>query len=174
MRRFVPDRTSPITGRLALAFASAPLLQAVAMYFGFAVFSDFMGHGRSGYPSRAAANWATITGVCGLLVTVAGAVPIFLWLRRSGRVTLTHSLSAGLVLGNVPFALYLLLLILPFTILHLVRGTLPQHLIPLPSLLNSTVRVIVLGSVLGVIGALVFWLVGLAGSNARSQSSHCV
>jgi hypothetical protein len=163
-----------LTDRLACAFAAVPLVQALSMYFGFPLFWDFMGHGRSGYPSGAAAMWATITGVCGVLATVAGAVPVFVWLRQRGRVTLTHAISAGVVLGNIPFALYLLLLILPFTIMHLARGTLPQHLIPVPSLLSGTWRVIVLGSVLGVIGALVFWFVGLAGSNARSQSSPCV
>jgi hypothetical protein len=163
-----------LTDRVACAFAAVPLVQALSMYFGFPLFWEFMGHGPSGYPSGGAAMWATITGVWGVFVTVAGAVPVFGWFRRRGRVTLTHAISAGVVLGNIPFALYLLLLILPFTILHLARGTLRQHLIPVPSLLSGTWRVIVLGSTLGVIGALVFWVVGLAGSNVRSQSSHCV
>ena len=160
-----------LTDRLAFAFAAAPLVQSLSMYFGFPLFWGFMGHGPSGYPSGGVAMWATITGVCGVFVTVAGAVPVFGWLRRRGSVTLMHAVGAGVVLGNVPFALYLVLLILPFTILHLARGTLSQHLIPLPSLLSGTWRVIVLGSTLGVIGALVFWVVGLAGSNAARQES---
>jgi hypothetical protein len=160
-----------LTERLACAFAAVPLVQALSMYFDFPLFRGFMGHGPSGYPSGAAAMWATITGVCGVFVTVSGAVPVFGWFRRRGSVTLMHAVSAGVVLGNVPFALYLLLLILPFTIMHLARGTLAQHLIPVPSLLTATWRVIVLGSVLGVIGALTFWVVGIAGSNAARQES---
>jgi hypothetical protein len=172
MLRFVPDGTSLITGRLALAFAAAPLMPAAAMYFGFPLFWIFMGHdGHPVDPSQVAGMLATLSGVCGVFVTVVGAVPVFGWLRRRGRVTLRHAVGAGVVLGNVPFALYLLLLILPFTILHLAQGTLSQHLIPLPSLLSSAARVIVLGSVLGAIGALTFWIVGLAGTNAARQES---
>jgi hypothetical protein len=172
MLRFVPDGTSLITGRLALAFAAAPLMPAAAMYFGFPLFWNFMGHeGLPVDPTQAARMLGTLSGVCGVCVTAVGAVPVFGWLRRRGSVTLMHAVSAGVVLGNVPFALYLLLLVLPFTILHFARGTLSQHLIPLPSLLSDTLRVIVLGSVLGVIGALTFWIVGLAGSNAARQES---
>ena len=156
--------------RLAFAFAAVPLVQGLAMYFGFPLFWDFVGHEGQADPAGARIM-GTIAGVSGVFVTVAAVVPLFVWLRQRGRVTLLHAVSAGVVLGNVPFALYLVLLILPFTILHLARGTLSQHLIPFPSLLSSAVRMIVLGSVLGAIGALTFWIVGLAGTNAARQES---
>jgi hypothetical protein len=164
--------TTLITGRLALAFAAVPLLQALAMYVGFPLFWDFMGHaGQPSDPSKAAAMIAAITGVCGVFVTVAGAVPLFVWLRHRGRVTLIQAIGAGGILGNVPFALYVLLLVLPLTVMHLARGTLSQHLIPLPSLLSSTFRVVVLGSVLGAMGALAFWVLGLGASDEATSEA---
>ena len=140
------------------------------MSFGFPLFWDFVGHEGQADPAGARIM-GTIAGVSGVFVTVAAVVPLFVWLRQRGRVTLLHAVSAGVVWGTSRSLSISSILILPFTILHLARGTLSQHLIPLPSLLSSAVRMIVLDPVLGVIGALVFWVVGLAGSSARSQSS---
>ena len=73
---------------------------------------------------------------------------------------------AGLILGNVPFALYLVVLILPATISHLVMGTLSQHLVPVSALLPGAFRAILIGSIFGVISAAAFWLMAILGTDA--------
>jgi hypothetical protein len=150
------------------AFAILPILQALVAFVAFPLVWRFGDHGAL-QPvdwDEAARKFAVVTGLLGMFVTVAGAVPVVYWLMRRGRVSLARLLLAGLILGNVPFALYLVVLILPATISHLVMGTLSQHLVSVSALLAGALRAILIGSIFGVISAAAFWLMAILGTDA--------
>jgi hypothetical protein len=56
---------------------------------------------------------------------------------------------------------YVVGLVLPLSVVHLVAGTLSEHLDPLSILIASALRVVVGGSVLGAWSAFIFWLIGV-------------
>ena len=163
-----PERSSPVRWRVLTAFAILPILQALVAFVAFPLVWRLGDHGAS-QPvdwGEAAREFAIVTGLIGMFVTVAGAVPVVHWLMRRGRVSLARFLVAGLVLGNVPFALYLVVLILPATMSHLVMGTLSQHLVPVSALLAGALRAILIGSIFGVIAAAAFWFIAILGTDA--------
>jgi hypothetical protein len=163
-----PERSSPVRWRVLTAFAILPILQALVAFVAFPLVWRLGDHGAS-QPvdwGEAAREFAIVTGLLGIFVTVAGAVPVVYWLMRWRRVSLARLLLAGLILGNVPFALYLVVLILPATISHLAMGTLSQHLVPVSALLAGALRVILIGSIFGVISAAAFWLMAILGTDA--------
>ncbi len=109
--------------------------------------------------------FAILTAALGFLVTIAGAVPAVFTLMRRGPLRLESLLLAGLGLGNAPFAAYVFALI-PFTMAHLLMGTLSDHLMPISSLLAGAARVVAIGSFFGVLSAAVFWLVAVRGTSS--------
>ena len=145
-------------GRLWLAFLLMPLVSAVAA----AAVSPIVALGGAG--SGGAGIFAFLAGVAAVVVVPAGAVPIFLTVKRRGRITLSQTLFAGAALGNAPGAL-LALMGAFFALLHVVGGTISQHLSPLTSLLVGALRIVVLGTAVGTISAAVFWFVGLRGTD---------
>jgi hypothetical protein len=132
---------SPSRSRLLLGFATLPVVDA-----GVALLVLPRG-------------LAVVVAVVGVVMTVAGAVPVVYWLMRAGRLRLMNLLLAGLALGNAPFAWYIIGLILPFTLMHLVMGTLWEHLLPFSLLIAGSARAVAIGSFFGVLSAAVFWLV---------------
>ena len=82
---------------------------------------------------------------------------------------MTHSTSSRFT-GRM-LAAYLLFL-LPFTIGHLVGGTMSQHLVPVSELLAALLRSITMGSIIGVVSAVVFWFVGVRGTNVSPAVSR--
>lgn len=152
----------PSSYRLWAAFAAVPFLDALVAFFGFPLVWYIGGHtGRPQDPTEAAGSFALLIGLMGLVVTVGGAVPIVLWLMKRGAVSLRELITAGVLLGNVPFVLYVVGLVLPLTVLHLIRGSMAQHLMPLSDLIVGTLRAVAIGSVLGALSSLVFWLLGI-------------
>jgi hypothetical protein len=158
-----PYTTSlPSKWRLLSAFAVLPLVDALMAFVAYpalwwlpttAVFQP-------PDAAQAARGFAILAGVLGLLVTTCGAVPVVYWLMKRGPVSLAQLALAGLALGNMPFAIYAAAMI-PFAIGHLVAGTMSQHLAHVSELLAGVVRALVIGSVLGVVSAVVFWLIGV-------------
>ena len=132
----------------ALAFALFPLVD----YTGRLVY----GGGRPADPIETAMGFGVMTGVVASFVTGFVAYPTLHWLLKRGPLTLAQTLIGGVVLGNVPGALIVLLL----AARHLSREV-------TPTLENTTygavgaIRIVMLGSILGLVCALVFW--GLAG-----------
>ena len=152
----------PSKWRLLSAFAILPLVDALVAFVLYptlwwlpttAVF-------RAPDTIQVASGFAILAGVVGLLVTTCGALPVVFWLLRRGPLSFAQLALAGLALGNMPFAIYAVAMI-PFAIGHLVAGTMAQHLAPLSELLAGAVRALVIGSMLGVMSAVVFWLVGV-------------
>jgi hypothetical protein len=109
-----------------------------------------------------ARTFGILSGILGLIVTAAGAVPVVLWLMKRGPVSLGQLMTVGLVLGNAPFVLYVVGLVLPLTITHVIAGTMSQHLMPISDLVAGTLRALAIGSVMGTVSAIVFWMVGIA------------
>jgi hypothetical protein len=157
--------------RLLTAIALVPFVDAAVAYLGFPFVWAMGGHsGRLIDPDDVAFGFAVISGVLGFLVTCAGAVPFALWLAKRGSISLRKALVAGLLLGNAPFGVFVIALVLPATIGHLMMGTMSQHLAPLSSLVAGTLRVVVIGSGMGAVSAAVFWLVGIRERNETTPS----
>jgi len=49
--------------------------------------------------------------------------------------------------------------VLIFTFLHLIAGTLAEHLSPAAELLAGGLRVVFIGSVMGAVSGVMFWLI---------------
>lgn len=143
-----------------------PLVDALVAFVAFPAVWAFGGDGgfQPADPVQAARAVALVTGSLGILVTLAGAVPVVFWLMKRGPVSFGQIAMAGLVLGNVPFGVYVFALI-PFAIGHLAAGTMSQHLSPVSELVAGTLRVIGIGSIVGLVSAVVFWFAGIRGTD---------
>ncbi len=165
------DVAWPSRWRLLTGFAVLPIIQALVAYLAFPLVWWLGDHGafRPVDPDGAALAFALVTAFLGFVMTVAGAVPVVFWLRRRGRASLDYLLVAGLVLGNIPFAVYVVGLVVPMTIVHMWMGTMSQHLMAMSELLAGTVRAMLLGSTFGLMSAAVFWAVAFAGTGCAAR-----
>jgi hypothetical protein len=162
---------SPFTLRLWLAFAALPPVNAALAYLGFPLVWAMGGHsGRLTDPAGAAFGFALISGVFGFIVTWAGAVPLVAWLAKRGAVSFRQTLVAGVVLGNAPFGAYVLVLVLPATVRHLVMGTMSQHLMPLSDVVTGTLRALLIGSAMGAASGAVLWFAGIRERDGAGRS----
>jgi hypothetical protein len=160
-------QSAPHSYRLLMAFAVVPFVDALIGFVGFPLVWYIGGHtGRLHDTAAAARGFAMVTGFAGLVVTVCGAVPVVLWLMKRGPVSLPQLLSAGVLLGNAPFFVYVIGLVLPATLAHLAGGTLSQHLSPVSDLIAGALRTLAIGSVLGASSAFVFWFLGIRRTDA--------
>jgi hypothetical protein len=110
--------------------------------------------------TQTAAAFALVVGIASVLVVLCAALPVLWSLRERRGLTFMRVLLAGFALGNLPFAVYAAASLV-FGVIHVVNGTLSQHLLPLADALQGTLRAAVLGSVFGVANACVFWLAGV-------------
>ena len=146
--------------RFVAAVVVIPLVDALLGYLAFPLVWWLGNHGASRpvSPEQTAMAFGALTGGLGLLVMITAALPVTLWLSRRGRTSLHHFAVAGVALGNLPFAVYLWV-VLGFTVLHLIGGTLGAHLSPPAELLLGGMRAIVIGSVAGAASGVMFWLI---------------
>lgn len=149
---------------MLLGFAVLPPLPAFLVYVAFELLWQFFGHAsfRPVSAEQAARAMALVTGLFGVGVTICGAIPVVFWLIREERASFRALVIAGAVLGNAPLAFYALAFVLPATINHLWLGTMSEHMVPMTELIVRSLRVVALGSVLGVSSAVTFWLVGFS------------
>jgi len=149
-----PPAKSPYPFRLWAAFAMVPFVDAAVAFLCFPLVWAMGGHaGRLIDPAGAAFAFAVLSGVLGFLVTCAGAVPLVLWLAKRGPISLRKASLPGLLLGNAPFAAFVIAIVLPATIGHLIMGTMSQHLVPLSDLAAGTIRILLIGSGMGAFSA---------------------
>lgn len=89
---------SPYPFRLWAALAIVPFIDAAVAYMGFPLVWAMRGHpGRLVDPAGVAFSFAVISGVLGLLVTWARAVPVVGWLAKRGPISLPTALSGAVV-----------------------------------------------------------------------------
>jgi hypothetical protein len=161
--RGVGDRPfrRPSGARLFLGFAILPLADAAIAFVAFPLVWSLGGVlGQLTDPLGAARAFAIAAGFFGLLVTIVGAVPAVFWRLRRGPVPLRHAVIAGLLLGNAPPAGFGLMMA-GFAIAHAAAGTLSERLLPISELAAGSLRLIAMGSTLGVVSGVLFWLVAL-------------
>jgi hypothetical protein len=120
--------------RITLAFVVQPLVAAVV---GFAAFPivDSWTPGVTTSPGQAALAFGFATGLVAIFVVPLAALPLFVWLRRRGPITLATTLISGAVLGNVLFVAGLM-------------GGLPPH---------APIGVPLFGTAVGMTCAAAFW-----------------
>lgn len=146
--------------RLVLGFAILPPAQILLGYLVFPFVSWLMPQGMPGVADAdSTQHFATLAGFLGIGLT-AFAVPVVFVLRRLGVMSLGTLLLAGALIGNIPFAFFVVLII-PATVAHMADGTLSQHLLPASDLVAGTLRAVMIGSTIGVMSAALFWLVAI-------------
>ena len=153
--------------RLLAALVAIPLFDAVLGYVAFPVVWWLGNHGgfRPIDSQQAARGFGALAGVLALLVMITTALPVTSRLMRRGQTSIHHFAVAGVVLGNLPFATYLWF-DLGFALLHLVAGTLAEHLSPVPKLFAGGMRAILIGSVMGAASGVMFWLIAVRSPHA--------
>jgi len=101
---------------------------------------------------EAAFPFSVLVGMAGSFVTGLLVYPVLRWLLKRGPLTKTTTLISGAVFGNVPCAL----IVAALAARHVSRGV-------TPTLSNTTysaagaLRLVVLGTLIGVVSAAVFW-----------------
>ena len=130
--------------RIFLGFLVQPLVAALCGFLAFLVLLD---DGQSFAPSGSTLSgsiWAArafglAAGIYAFFVAPLTALPLFVWLRRSGPITLSKTLITGAALGN---------------------------LLNVVMLAVGTVRGVIIGTAIGIICAAVFWWI--AGRHLQS------
>jgi hypothetical protein len=145
--------------RLLAAVVAIPFFDALLGYVAFPIVWWLGDHGafRPVLSEQATQDFGMLAGGLGLLVMITAALPIAVWLIRQGHTSTHHFAVAGVVLGNLPFAVYLCFVLL-FTLLHLFMGTLAEHLSPTAKLLAGGLRAVLIGSVMGAASGVMFRL----------------
>jgi hypothetical protein len=154
-----------MTYRLWIAFAVVPIVDFIIGYVGL----PLVAHGANAHNAdQIARSLGSMTGFLGLLVTVFGAMPTVLWLIQRGPVSFRQVFVAGLILGNVPFALFATVAARGLLV-HLIAGTIGDHLVPISELIAGNLSAIAIGSIVGGISATVFWCVWRIPSSATPR-----
>ena len=165
------DEGSPQFLRLWTAFAVLPVITAVLAFLAFPLVWAISGNqGQLVDSNEAAGAFAFVAGFFGCVVTFGGAAPLAFWRLKRGPIPLRQSVVDGLLLGNAPFALYVVGLVLPLTVMHMVNGTMSGRWLPVSELVFGTLRAIVIGSLLGMASGVIFWVLGLRQTDDRPIS----
>ena len=99
-----------------------------------------------------ALGFSVLCGTAASVVTGVVGYPGLVWLLKRSTLTRQQTLLGGLVLGNIPGAL----VVLALAARHLSRGVAPT-LDNLTYGVAGALRLISYGTVVGVVGAAVFW-----------------
>lgn len=141
-RRFISPRAEK---RLFLGLLVQPVLAAALTYIAFPVI-DSTGralYGGQGGDADAALSLALGVGFAAAVITIVAVFPTVVWVVKRIDVTFTQTVLFGALFGN-----------LPVVIGSLLAGSYGPA---------GFVRAATLGTVLGVIGAALFWVVSLRG-----------
>jgi hypothetical protein len=101
-------------------------------------------------------------------VTIFGAVPAVLWMTRRGSLSLGRVLAAGAILGNLPFVL----IVLGILVVQAAKGTLSSDVPRLWEGWFGVVRAVVFGLLVGGFSLAAFWLIGVYGAPFSSRDNH--
>ena len=142
--------------RLFFAFAILPFVAGALAYFGFPLFEWSLNRQIGGTTSDGAPGFAFATVFVALIVTVLGAVPLVSKMQGRAPITYQQSLLAGIALGNAPFLIVSVLIL----IVHLFAGT-PKDLSNMWYGPVGALRTITTGTLMGAALGTVFWVVGI-------------
>jgi hypothetical protein len=146
--------------RRVLGFLITPFVGGLAAFLCFPAFEWAGRASWGGFPSSmmdAAVAFGFGTFLVATIVTVFGAVPAFAWLYRRGAVSFRQTLISGVLLGNAPFALA----VVGIVIVQIVKGDASPDIGRNWYGASGAARTIALGSVVGLVSASVFWVVAL-------------
>lgn len=149
-------------GRFLTALIVIPVFDAVLTYYTFPILWWLGDHGtaRPVSEQQAAQAFALLAGALSFLIMITVTAPVTIWLIRRGQTTMRPFAIAGAAAGNLPLALYLCLA-LALTIVHLIAGTLQEHLSPPAAVLAGGLRAMLIGSAIGAASGVVFWLIAV-------------
>jgi hypothetical protein len=105
-------------------------------------------------PGGSALSFALAFAIAAGLVTLCVALPLVAWLLTRGPLRLRTILLSGVVLGNVPIAI---MLVLAVAMRQPDAG-------PMWSGPAEAIRVLATGSIFGLAGATLFWLISIRGT----------
>ena len=134
--------------KLFAGFAVQPFLAAAVAFvtFPYVLLDQNGANFKGGFPSDptdAAISVALGAGIGAFFVTLLGVFPTAVWFVKRRPLPLRHALLFGLVFGNLPVVL----------------GTLLSG----GSGAAGPLRPLVMASILGVVGAAVFWAISIRG-----------
>jgi hypothetical protein len=110
---------------------------------------------------HAAAGLALGVTIIGFVVTGVAVLPL-VWMGSRGPLSLKNVLLLGAALGNVPFAV----IVVSILLMRLRNGTLSSDVPRLWYGLYGAVRAIALGFWIGISSAAVFWVIGVRGTES--------
>jgi hypothetical protein len=114
---------------------------------------------------HAAAGLALGVTIIGFAVTGVAVLPL-VWMGSRGPLSLKNVLFLGAALGNVPFAVIVVAILL----VQLRNGSLSSDVPRLWYGLYGAVRAIALGFWIGISSAAVFWVIGVRGTESDEGS----
>jgi hypothetical protein len=115
-------------------------------------------------PITPALQLAFFVGLIALALTLGGAVPSVLWLLRRQQLCFSRLLVFGVIIGNVPFALIVI-------VAAVVEGTVSPSVARLWYGIAGALRFVLIGTVHGAVAAAVFWLIVVRGRERIGASS---
>lgn len=144
----------PNEQRVVLAFFAQPLVVALLAFAIFPVI-EYTSRSLSGMRSvdmlDSAIAVAAGAGLAAVFVVAFGAVPLYAWFTRQGPITRNKVLLSGILLGNLPGVLVVMMQALAGGS----RGSAPGA--------AEALRAVLIPSFVGAVAALVFWhMAGLA------------
>jgi hypothetical protein len=147
--------------RVFVAFLVQPLVAALCGFLAFPIVEVTGRPLYGGYATdvgEAALAFGLGTGLVGLFVALLAALPLFVWLRRRGPITLKKTLISGALLGNVLTVVVVVLAVLGRPGINAQSPTYG---------LFGGIRAVVFGTAVGMTCAAVFWWI--AGRHLRAR-----
>ena len=141
MRIFYGLLVQPVSAAI-LGFLAFPLIDVTQRAIEGGSTSD---------PMQAAISVGLGAGFAAFMVTVCAALPVVAWLLKRGPLRLKQVLWGGALLGNLPFAVILLMSFLTNNI-----GAGASWL--------GLLRALTFGALFGVVGAALFWAISIRGT----------
>jgi len=149
--------------RLLFGFALLPPVDALLGFlFHRVLWSQGPGGSARWYdPVTAHIQFAIVAAVMAVTVIAVGAVPAVLWLLNHGLASPKRILIAATALGNAPYAISAAVVLVLYGIGVVSASDVGYTFVHGPM---GAVRAVTIGSVIGLVSGLVFWIIGIRGT----------
>ena len=162
-------RPSPNTVvRLLAGFAGAPVTAVFLALVTYDAlwYSGMMSGGAPIDSIDAAASLGTGVGIIAVLMTIC-AVPLVAWLASRGPVSFGQVIVLGVALGNAPFAMIVLGIVVAHPFSEVLSGDISRFWYGF----SGAVERVVIGLISGMGSASIFWIVGIRGTAVHRGES---